>query len=165
VSIAERDIFSRSNNRRVVEVDGGTKPSGAEALKAAYIKYGWSVPEPVAKAATTATPNAASPAVQSGSVQATDLPNDKAYYVPVTVGQQKFLLNMDTGSSDLWVFSSAMPKSQRGTHPLYKLEGDLLSGETWDIEYAEGSGNSRLILSTKAISLTTFRRFGNRLCG
>lgn len=123
---------------RMIEVDAGQKISGAEALRAAYIKYNWTVQDDIYEAPSGARVAAA--AVQSDSVTATNLPNDRAYLANVKVGAQTLLLNMDSGSSDLWVFSSGMPKSQRGAHKLYQLEGALTQGETWNIEYLEGSG-------------------------
>lgn len=78
-----------------------------------------------------------SASIQSASVQATDLPNDKAYYVNVTVGSTQMLLNFDTGSSDLWVFSTLQPAAQRGSHKLYTPAGT--SSGTFSVSYGEGS--------------------------
>lgn len=92
VSAIPRDpLIAARDTHRVVEVAHGKKPSGAQALEAAYEKYGWPVPTPIAQSA-----------LQTGSVTAADQPNDKAYYAQVTVGNENFLLNMDSGSSDLW---------------------------------------------------------------
>ncbi|KAK9489411.1 Penicillopepsin-1 [Lipomyces doorenjongii] len=49
------------------------------------------------------------------------------------------LLDFDTGSSDFWVFSTELPKSQRGRHILYPLSGVYVPCETWSISYGDGS--------------------------
>ena len=134
----EPNIAKLVETNRAVQVEAGQKLSGRDALAAAYQKYGWPLPTTVEHSFSET--DVAATAVQSGPVTATDLPNDRAYYVNVTLGTNTLLLNMDTGSSDLWGFSTAMPVSQRGKHHLYNLEGHLDSGETWDIAYVEGSG-------------------------
>jgi hypothetical protein len=126
---------------RIFEIEAGKKPSGADALRVAFIKYNWTLPDDLKETITIAD-NIEAAALQTGSATAQNLPNDQAYLVNVKVGKETLLLNMDTGSSDLWVFSSGLPKSQRGSHKLYQLEGALVQGETWDIEYPEGSGRS-----------------------
>ena len=128
------------DSNRVVQVEAGRKVSGGEALAAAYAKYGW--PKPTTVDHELAERDTGATAVQSGIVKATDLPNDRAYYVNVTLGTNTLLLNMDTGSSDLWGFSTLMPAAQQGKHHLYHLEGKQAPGETWDIEYVEGSGET-----------------------
>lgn len=44
---------------------------------------------------------------QEGQVDALDIQNDTEYLCPVTIGTpgQKFMLDFDTGSADLWVSS------------------------------------------------------------
>ena len=46
-----------------------------------------------------------------GHVDATDIQNDSEYLAPVSIGtpQQTFNLNFDTGSSDLWLWSTLLP--------------------------------------------------------
>ena len=137
LATADTDIASLIKTNRATQVAAGSKLAGKEALIQAYQKYNWTLPTPVEKRYALSAVDAS--ATQTGTVIATDLPNDKAYYVHVKVGAQTLLLNMDSGSSDLWGFSTAMPTSQRGSHSLYQLGGKQAAGETWSISYAEGS--------------------------
>lgn len=53
------------------------------------------------------------------------------------------MLNFDTGSSDLWVFSSETPRSQLGGQKIYRPEDSItsrkLANHTWAIQYGDGS--------------------------
>jgi len=134
----------RASNR-VSQVPAGTKVPGPIALSSAYGKYRKAAPTAVVQAAQLAAvaySATVSAAKQSGSVAATPEANDQAYLVPVTVGKTVMNLDLDTGSSDFWVFSSLLSASERGTHAIYKLGGTKEKGETWSISYGDGSGAS-----------------------
>ncbi|KAK3394645.1 aspartic peptidase domain-containing protein [Podospora didyma] len=84
-----------------------------------------------------------------GEVAAT--PNglfDTEYLAPVEIGTppQTLMLNFDTGSSDMWVFSSDTPRNLQTGHVLYDVTksstAKLLEGETWAIRYGDGSNSS-----------------------
>ncbi|PVH86205.1 Asp-domain-containing protein [Cadophora sp. DSE1049] len=82
---------------------------------------------------------------QDGS--ATAFPSDGVeYLVTTSVGGQSLDLDFDTGSADLWVFSSQLAASSKSGHHIYtSLQSSTykaLSGYTWDISYADGSGAS-----------------------
>ncbi|KAI5465315.1 aspartic peptidase domain-containing protein [Mariannaea sp. PMI_226] len=89
---------------------------------------------------------------QKGWVQAfPSFDFDSEYVVPVTIGTpgQRTYLNLDTGSADLWTFSSdTYLPAQRG-HTLYKPKNSdtskLVPGEKWSIEYGDGSGASGIL--------------------
>lgn len=139
----------------VHEVASG-KIGASDLLLNAYRRYNVTPP--------TTLVHAAAAARQSGSVSAMNTGFDFQYLAPVTVGKQQMLLNFDTGSSDLWVYSKLLPKSQRGNHTIYQLSVSLTcksesqkariirsdthlqktkvppTDEAWDISYVDGSG-------------------------
>ncbi|KAI9753438.1 MAG: CDP-diacylglycerol-inositol 3-phosphatidyltransferase [Chaenotheca gracillima] len=109
--------------------------SGASALANAYGKYGAAIPKELAAAV-------------DGSVTATPSEYDEEYTCPVQIGTpaQTLELDFDTGSSDLWVFSTELSTtSQRGHHvfnPAKSSTFKKLTGYTWSISYGDGSGAS-----------------------
>ncbi|KAK4226156.1 aspartic peptidase domain-containing protein [Podospora fimiseda] len=70
---------------------------------------------------------------------------DIEYLAPVDIGTppQTLMLNFDTGSSDLWVFSSETPAEQVSGQKLYNINASStarkLENHTWDIGYGDGS--------------------------
>ncbi|KAK5165398.1 uncharacterized protein LTR77_008927 [Saxophila tyrrhenica] len=78
-----------------------------------------------------------------GEVSATPEDNEAAYISPVTIGGQKMNLDFDTGSADLWVFSSAMPQSESSGHAVFNPSKSSTfkkyGGGSWQIQYGDGS--------------------------
>ena len=68
--------------------------------------------------------------------------NAISYKAPVTIGSQQFLLDLDTGSSDLWVYSSFTETLPVGPHtiyyPLNSTTANAIDG-VWNISYRDGS--------------------------
>ncbi|KAF2466224.1 aspergillopepsin A precursor [Lindgomyces ingoldianus] len=96
---------------------------------------------------STAVPSDA----QSGEVTAEDIQNDSLYLCPVGIGtpEQKLYLDFDTGSSDLWVWSTELPqtilsqanaKNQQVPFDASKSSTfKELGGATWKISYGDSS--------------------------
>jgi hypothetical protein len=65
-----------------------------------------------------------------------------AYQAPITIGSQEFLLDFDTGSPDLWVYSSFMDVPPSGSHNIYDPTNSktaTATDQTWGISYGDGS--------------------------
>ncbi|PQE10529.1 aspartic endopeptidase Pep1 aspergillopepsin F protein [Rutstroemia sp. NJR-2017a BVV2] len=94
------------------------------------LRYGGEWPRSVVSSAETA------------SVLA--LSQNEEFMIPVSVGASTLHLTIDTGSSDLWVFSSQLPQDQREEHAVYKpsVYASKSSTQTWAIRYADGSSAS-----------------------
>ncbi|KKK15635.1 hypothetical protein P175DRAFT_0466299 [Aspergillus ochraceoroseus IBT 24754] len=106
--------------------------SGAQEYARALAKYKATVPASVAAAA------------ESGTATNNPSSGDEEYVVQVTVGGSKLNLDFDTGSADLWVFSTETPSSESTGHNIYKpsSSAEKLSGYTWSISYGDGSSAS-----------------------
>lgn len=117
--------------------------NGPLALVRAYNKYGIPI-SPSLKAAAGRT--VARKKRASGTATANSDQGDLEYLVQVAIGTppQNLNLDFDSGSADLWVFSSETPNP--GSHNLYNPSqsstSQQMSGETWSIQYADGSGSS-----------------------
>ncbi|KZO98819.1 acid protease [Calocera viscosa TUFC12733] len=80
----------------------------------------------------------------TAQVPAKDVENDSEYVVPVMIGNPGVKLNLDfdTGSSDLWVWSSHTHKNTKN-RPIYHPGASRTSKKakdlTWKIGYADGS--------------------------
>ncbi|ESZ98352.1 aspartate protease [Sclerotinia borealis F-4128] len=117
--------------------------NGTASLLKAYAKYHIQPTQPMSDAFLSALQKR-----QDSSASA--IPSDGVeYLVPTTVGGQTLNLDLDTGSADLWVFSSLLASSSRSGHDYYTSSKSstykALSGYTWSIQYADGSGASGLV--------------------
>ncbi|KAH0536152.1 hypothetical protein FGG08_006956 [Glutinoglossum americanum] len=111
------------------------EPNGPAELKRAYGKYGFSRP--------TSFDRRLAPRNGTGKVENAPVFKDKEFLSPVTIGGQDFLLNFDTGSSDLWVFSTLMPSDQAVGHKLFDHTKSPtfqpLKGQRFAITYGDAS--------------------------
>jgi len=95
------------------------------------------------------------PGAEVGEVAAEDQQNDSEYTCPVTIGTpgQTFNLDFDTGSADLWMFSTKLPKGMLAaaekTHTIYDPEKSstyrATKGSSWKISYGDGSSASGIV--------------------
>jgi hypothetical protein len=88
---------------------------------------------------------------------------DSQYVVPVQIGTppQTVYLNLDTGSSDLWTFSTDTYPPQVQGQVLYKPASSntsrRLNGESWNIRYGDGAGASGIVYRDRvALGKTSF---------
>ncbi|KAH7325223.1 aspartic peptidase domain-containing protein [Rhizoctonia solani] len=86
-------------------------------------------------------------------VPAQDIQNDTEYACPVTIGTpgETLTLDFDTGSADLWVWSSQARVSKadmegRGVYnPKKSRTSKKLRGHTWEVRYGDGSSASGVV--------------------
>ncbi|OAA72294.1 endothiapepsin precursor [Cordyceps fumosorosea ARSEF 2679] len=81
---------------------------------------------------------------------------DSEYALPVSLGTppQVLPLNLDTGSSDLWVFSTDTPpqslNGQKLYYPRNSSTSEPLQGATWKIKYGDNSTASGIVYLDRA---------------
>ncbi|KAI0206854.1 eukaryotic aspartyl protease [Astrocystis sublimbata] len=88
------------------------------------------------------------PGAKHGEVIAEDSQNDTLYLCKVNIGTppQTLMLDFDTGSADLWVFSNALASGEEKDHNVFDPKASStwgpMPGKTWKIEYGDGSNAS-----------------------
>ena len=137
----------RPRSASVRSLDGPTE------LAKAFGKYGWSLSSNANthvaisnlsssnEAVTTST--ASLMGTGTGIVPVAPGEADTQFLSPVTIGGQEFNLDFDTGSSDLWVFSNKLSKSEIGAHAAYDPSKSKtfkeIPGSTFQITYGDKS--------------------------
>lgn len=118
---------------------------GAAALAQVYRKYGWTLPT----AGVVASVDIATTGPQFGSVNASPQPYHSEYLSPVTIGGQTLDMDFDTGSSDLWVFSTYMSEAAIGNHTAFNPNKsstfEPMPKQRWFLKYGDGSSASGLV--------------------
>ncbi|KAL1411746.1 hypothetical protein Q8F55_002713 [Vanrija albida] len=135
--------------------------NGAAAIAKAQAKYGF-------KSTHKGPVNAQT----IGNTPARSDSGDLEYIVQVPIGTPPQTLNLDfdTGSSDLWVFSSALPATAKKGHSVFTSAASstwkALAGSTWSIQYGDLSTASGsvgtdsvnlggLVVKSQAVELAT----------
>lgn len=129
-----------------------------------YLKFGVEPPAELIAAVANVTSGAARKRT-TGTVIADPIDVfDDAYVSPVQIGTPPQTLNLDfdTGSSDLWVFSSQTPSTQVDGQSIYTASSsstaEELADTTWSITYGDGSSSSGVvyndIVSIGGVSVT-----------
>ncbi|GME25060.1 Peptidase A1 [Neofusicoccum parvum] len=139
-SLEKRDTFSFNQVLR-----GTVRKNGPIQMSKVYQKYKGTAPSDVKAAAAAAA---------TGTVAATPEDEyDSLYLCPVTVGGTELELDFDTGSADLWVFSTLMASSEQTGHAVYNpsKSGTKKTGYTWDISYGDGSGASGTVYADTVV--------------
>lgn len=91
------------------------------------------------------------PDSEPGDVTAEDQQNDSMYLCPVEIGTppQKFMLDFDTGSGDLWIFSTALTKDVQHKHGVFDSKASETfkkhDSQAWEIQYGDGSTASGVV--------------------
>ncbi|KAL5599271.1 hypothetical protein FOVSG1_007083 [Fusarium oxysporum f. sp. vasinfectum] len=132
------------------------KPHAEIALIQAYNKYHKPLPPKLKKIAQHEADLIKNKLGMKGTASATPPQYyDSQYVVPVKIGTpaQQTYLNFDTGSSDLWVFSTDTYQPDQAGHILYKPDKSTtskrLNGQTWSIRYGDGTGASGIVYTDK----------------
>ncbi|KAH6964493.1 aspartic peptidase domain-containing protein [Fusarium avenaceum] len=132
------------------------KPHAEIALIHVYNKYRKPLPKKLQKIAKIEADMIKNKLGMKGSAMATPPQYyDSQYVVPVKIGTpaQTTYLNFDTGSSDLWVFSTDTYQPSQEGHILYKPDKSTtsrrLNGQTWSIKYGDGTGANGIVYTDK----------------
>ncbi|APA12701.1 aspartyl protease [Sclerotinia sclerotiorum 1980 UF-70] len=145
---------------------GRTPGAGTRALIKAYNKHSMTLPSSLvealnsdtnpafpegnSKAATGSTTAVAAAASGSGTAGTTGLvvampeTGDTEYLSQINIGGQTMTMDFDSGSSDLWVFSTQLATASQSGHqnfdPSKSKSFKMMQGATWSISYGDGSG-------------------------
>ncbi|OBS18349.1 hypothetical protein FPOA_10076 [Fusarium poae] len=120
--------------------------SGPLALAHVYSKYGVPLPKGLEKAVKAIESSHSKRQSGRGSAFTILSDNGAEWLTPVQIGTPAQTLNLvfDTGSSDLWVFSTETTSSS-GHHeynPAKSSTAKRLAGATWSVEYVDGNTSS-----------------------
>ncbi|KAI1809267.1 secreted aspartic proteinase precursor [Poronia punctata] len=121
---------------------------GPAQVAKTYLKYGRPVPNELATALGI-TPDGRKRS--EGSVVTNPEEYDSEWLTPVQIGTpaQTLYLDFDSGSSDLWVFSTDTNSRYVNGQTLYSpgksSTSQRLSGSSWGISYGDGSSSSGIV--------------------
>ncbi|KAF2642147.1 acid protease [Massarina eburnea CBS 473.64] len=128
--------------------------NGPATIAKTFRKFGKVVPEHVLKAAALGPQDAeVSVLADNGSAPAVSGDEyDSLYLSPVEIAGKTVHLDFDTGSGDLWVFSSLQASTQLSGHDYYQVDASKqISGASWRISYGDGSGAAGKVYADKVV--------------
>ncbi|KAI1336651.1 secreted aspartic proteinase precursor [Xylariaceae sp. FL0016] len=126
-------------------------PHGPAQLAKVYAKYGAAMPDGLAQFMTNLEAMLDLKRRDSGSAKASPEQYDIQYLTPVQIGTPAQTLNLDfdSGSSDLWVFSSETPtgsvNGQAQYDPSKSSSAKRVNGATWNITYGDQSSSDGIV--------------------
>ncbi|KAJ4352300.1 uncharacterized protein N0V89_007648 [Didymosphaeria variabile] len=135
--------------------------NGGAAVRRVFNKYnlkgGFIAAEKTGALATDLKINASnSTANGTGTVAANPGDNAALFLSPVDIGGQTLNLDFDSGSSDLWVFSTDLPQQATTGHGVYDKSKSTtfkaVTGAQWQISYGDGSGAAGTV-GTDAVTI------------
>lgn len=147
-------IKSRGGQTLSVPVKRNTvyKKHPAVAMAKVYAKYGKEMPtrlKTIVKNHRAGVGMASTKrSTTEGSVSTSPEQYDTEYLANIQIGTpaQTLPMDFDTGSSDLWVFSSDTPSSSISGQAIYSpgksSTASKMDGSTWKISYGDGSSSS-----------------------
>ncbi|KAF1362831.1 acid protease [Lizonia empirigonia] len=126
-----------------------TGPNGAAAMRKVFMKYNFKVEGDFVANTRATLLNVTAVAAggnKTGTVAANPEQNAALFLSPVDVGGQTLNLDFDSGSSDLWMFSTELDAATIGQHAAFDASKSTTfkktAGAQWNISYGDGSGAS-----------------------
>ncbi|RSL92445.1 hypothetical protein CEP52_013808 [Fusarium oligoseptatum] len=117
-----------------------------KALARAYIKYGATMPKGLAEFMRNSKSTKVKRADGTGTVVTTPEDGDVEWLTPIQIGTPGQVLNLDldTGSSDLWVFTNTTQGASARTNynPGKSSTSKKLNGYTFSIRYGDSTSSS-----------------------
>jgi hypothetical protein len=127
--------------------------NGPDAIRKVYMKYGFTGGfiaaqknggAGLAKLRQNAANTTNASTNGTGTVAANPEQNAALFLSPVSVGGQILNLDFDTGSSDLWMFSTDLPQAAIAGHAAFDASKSTtfkkMTGAQFSISYGDGSG-------------------------
>ncbi|KAF2032652.1 acid protease [Setomelanomma holmii] len=145
-----------------------TGPNGPAALRKVFRKYGFVVKDDfVAKEGFISQSKKGKNTTASAAAVISEINTDAEYRAkpednaalflsPVSIGGQTLNLDFDSGSSDLWVFSTELPAQSIGQHTAFDAKKSTtfkqVTGSQFKISYGDGSGAAGIV-GTDAVTI------------
>lgn len=148
--LAKRDPTAYSKIHRQV-IPGSGPRDFSRVRDRACLRYNLDCQTQAREELTTNTVSTASPNEKlatgggpgSGEVTATPVNHDSEYICPIKVGGQTLNINIDTGSSDLWVFNTALGAADQSGRTVYDPSKSPtyknVAGSSFAVNYGDSS--------------------------